>query len=91
MNPELVLGIFYSVCSDFNKISDYKPNNMEKINNFAFAIGRLAEQTDIQKLGSDAKSSNAFDDLVSKLIELIDNKELSMDFRRTCVQEYCVM
>lgn len=82
------LEVYYKLCADFNKISDYKPTNLDRITNFGFCIGKLGEMTNLRTLSEDQICSDAFDDLITKLMEIIDNKELNMDFRKVCVEEY---
>ena len=88
---QYVMNVYYGLWSDFNKISNYKAANLDKINNFANSISKLGAKFNIQQLTDDQKWSNAFDDLLSKFIEIIDNKELSMDFRKFWVEEYILM
>ena len=90
-NYQYVMEVFYGLWSDFNKISNYKVNNIDKINNFASSLSKLGAIANIQTLNDDAKWSNAFDDLISKFIEIIDNKELNMEFRKIWVEEYILM
>lgn len=39
-------------------------------------------------MSDEEKCSEAFDDLVTKLMEIVDNKELTMELRKSCVEEY---
>ncbi|CAI2382409.1 unnamed protein product [Moneuplotes crassus] len=83
------LDIFFKLCNDFNQISDYKYTNLDKIHNFGYCISRLAEKYDLRILGND--NSEYFDDLLAKLIEIVDNKDLEIEFRKTCIDEYLKM
>jgi hypothetical protein len=83
-----ILEIFYQLCSDFNKISNYKLTNIDRINNFGYCIGRLGAKVNLRTLSEDSKCSDAFDDLITKLIELVDNKDLDINFRKVCIEDY---
>lgn len=77
-----ILDLFYQLCSDFNKISSYKITNIDRINNFGYCIGKLGAKVNLRKLSEDGKCSDAFDDLITKLIEIVDNKDLDLEFRK---------
>jgi len=83
-----VLDVFFRLCSDFNNISNYKPANLDKIANFGSCIAKLGALYNLRELSEDNKCSDAFDDLVTKLMELADNKELKMEIRKECIENY---
>jgi len=85
------INTFFKLCNDFNQISDYKYTNIDKIKNFGYCISRIANKYDLRILGDEDKNCTAFDDLLAKMIELVDNKDLDMEFRKICIEEYLKM
>jgi hypothetical protein len=82
----LLLSKYLSTSSTFNQLSSKTFKSIDQILIFSHWISRLAEETNLQTMSEDTQE--AFDLVVCKLIELVDDKQVKMEVRAECIQEY---
>lgn len=89
---EQSIKLFCKACSEFNKLQEFSGPKSEVIDIFSYCISKLASFRDLQNLWASEehkeKVSNAYDDVITKLMEIVYDKEAVMELRIRWVEDY---